>query len=353
MISFYPGPSRVHNEVPKWVFKAHLQGYLSTNHRSEKFRQLVSKTQKLLRKNLKVPADYGCFFVSSATECWEIIAQSLIRESSLHIYNGAFGEKWFNYSQKIKPKATAFSFDFRQPLPLEDLQFDLSPELIALTQNETSNGTQIQAATIESLNSRYADALIALDVTSSLGGLQMPWEYGDIWFGSVQKCLGLPAGMAILICSPRALEVSGSINEHNHYNSLNNIAFHMSNHQTTHTPNVLNIYLLKKVLQKSGSIKKVHKRIEKRFTQWMKFISSLNLIKPLIAENEVQSRTVITLEGAKDDISMIMQESADQGFILGMGYGILKETTLRIANFPAMEKDEIQSLQKFWKHQGY
>ena len=105
MISFYPGPSRVYDEIPKYVKEALAQGILSMNHRSDEFISLSRKTVALLKTKLSIPKDYTIFFTSSATECWEIIAQSIIQKESTHIYNGAFGEKWYDYTKRLHPEA--------------------------------------------------------------------------------------------------------------------------------------------------------------------------------------------------------------------------------------------------------
>ena len=82
MISFYPGPSRVHDEIPGYVKDAHKLGILSINHRSPEFVKMSEKTIRLLKQKLNIPKTYTVFFTSSATECWEIIAQSLITEQA-------------------------------------------------------------------------------------------------------------------------------------------------------------------------------------------------------------------------------------------------------------------------------
>jgi phosphoserine aminotransferase len=93
MISFYPGPSRIRDEIPRYVKEAAKEGILSMNHRSPEFMTLAKKTASLFRKKLSVPSDYTIIYTSSATECWEIIAQSLIVEKSYHFFSGAFGKK--------------------------------------------------------------------------------------------------------------------------------------------------------------------------------------------------------------------------------------------------------------------
>ena len=90
MISFYPGPSRVHDEIPEYVKEACKKGILSINHRSPEFMAISEKTISLLRAKLEIPVDYTVLYTTSATECWEIIAQSVIGKSSYHFFNGAF-----------------------------------------------------------------------------------------------------------------------------------------------------------------------------------------------------------------------------------------------------------------------
>ena len=91
-ISFYPGPSKVYEKVPKYVMDAYQKGILSINHRSPEFEALFQKTTQLLKKKLQIPEEFNIYFTSSATECWEIIAQSFTQKHSFHLYNGAFGE---------------------------------------------------------------------------------------------------------------------------------------------------------------------------------------------------------------------------------------------------------------------
>src|SRR5688572_554876 len=111
MISFYPGPSRVHNEIPEYVKDAYKKGILSINHRSENFMAMAEKTARLLKRKLNIPEDYSIFYTSSATECWEIIAQSLVNNKSYHIFNGAFGQKWFEYTKRLCEGVKSYPFE--------------------------------------------------------------------------------------------------------------------------------------------------------------------------------------------------------------------------------------------------
>ena len=108
-----PGPSAVYPAVRQYLTDAFDEGWLSAGHRSEKVIGLVRQTVADLKTKLNVPQDYTVLFTGSATECWEILAQSLTPRRSFHLYNGDFGEKWFKYAQALRPASTGLQFGAR------------------------------------------------------------------------------------------------------------------------------------------------------------------------------------------------------------------------------------------------
>jgi len=349
MISFYPGPSKVEEKIPQYVKQAHKEGILGMNHRSDEFVSMSSNTIELLKKKLFIPEDYTIFFVSSATECWEIIAQSLMHDTSYHFYNGAFGEKWFEYSKKIHPLSIGYKFDQEAQLKLTDIDLSSDEGIICLTQNETSNGTRISNKRIASIRKSYPNHLIAVDATSSMAGDHLKFENADVWYASVQKCFGLPAGMALMICSPKAIDKAMTINERTHYNSLPIMIDKMKVYQTTHTPNVLNIYLLQQVLKQRKPIDKIHKKLKQRSNQYEKLIANIEGLEVLITNEKVKSHTVTAIKGDPKLVKQIKKDAKASGLLLGNGYGDLADKSFRIANFPAHKNKDIKLLTHFFE----
>ncbi len=346
MISFYPGPSRVYDDIPNYVKDAHRLGILSMNHRSEEFMSMCKDTVSLLKEKLSIPKNYTIMFTSSATECWEVIAQSLIQKESIHIYNGSFGEKWFDYTKRLVSKAKATKFDLQEELNTKT-QFYKTGEVICVTQNETSNGTQISNEIIASIKKQNPNHLTVVDATSSMAGIELDFKAADIWFASVQKCFGLPAGLAIMICSPKAIERIKSIGEKKHYNSLLFMNEMMDKWQTSCTPNVLGIYLLMRTLKKSKAINIIHNQIVTRFYLWEDFFSRSAKLRLLIENGFVRSFTVLTITGDQPLLEKVKADARKKGILLGEGYGAQKKETFRIANFPAIQEKEINKLKKF------
>ena len=349
MISFYPGPSRVHNEIPSYVKDAFKAGIMSINHRSDEFMKMSEKTINLLKQKLNIPKSYTIFFTSSATECWEIIAQSIVTEKSYHLYNGAFGQKWFDYTKRLHPMAVPMPFELNDKLDPKKLIFEQREGIICLTQNETSNGTQVSNSIIKAIKKTNPSYLVAIDATSSMAGIQLDFKSADIWLASVQKCFGLPAGLGLLICSPQALQRSEGIGEKNHYNSLPFMTEMMTKWQTSCTPNVLGIYLLMRVMENSPSINDVHSEVFERYEKWIDFFSGSANLKHLVTKKDVQSYTVIPVTRSLALIQAIKSEAKQKGLLLGEGYGNWKPTSFRVANFPAIQNNEIKILMRFLK----
>jgi phosphoserine aminotransferase len=343
--NFYPGPSKIYPQVAGYFREAIELGVLERNHRSKAFQELFSTTKSLLKSKLNIPLDYEIVIVSSATECWEIIAQSFIKNKSYHFYNGAFGEKWLDYTLKICSKAEGKSFGLDDSIPLQSINRNV--DLIALTHNETSNGTSISERVQKEVRTQFPNGLIAYDATSSMGGIELDWELGDIWFASVQKCFGLPAGMALMVVSPKAIDRAEVMDENGHYNSFNFILKNAKSNQTHHTPNIANIYLLNRLMQNIENISAVYQNLKSRKDQFYSNLRKLEKLKPLVDLNELQSDTVFCLVGESDIIQKLKEKAEKEGFILGNGYGEWKETTIRIANFPAIPNEDYIDLINF------
>ncbi|GAB3010761.1 aminotransferase class V-fold PLP-dependent enzyme [Spirosoma pulveris] len=332
MITFYPGPSKVYPQVADYAADAVHQGIVSLNHRSAGFMDIVKDTVSLLHEKLDIPTDYHIALVSSATECWEIVAQSLTVVSSLHPYNGAFGKKWAEYAYKIKP-----------PVSLSDA------DVLCIVQNETSNGTQVTMETLAQFRRDFS-ALIAVDAVSSMAGIKFDWSLADVWFASVQKCFGLPAGLAVLVYSPAALKRAEEIGENAHYNSLLFIHENFSKFQTPYTPNGLGIYMLMRVLQQLPPIGLVDEITKRRAADWYTFVEkemSSTPFRLLINDPATRSDTVIAVQGHEQEVAIVKKAAQQKGITLGNGYGDWKSTTFRIANFPAITDEEIGTLTQF------
>ncbi|WP_439483128.1 aminotransferase class V-fold PLP-dependent enzyme [Cyclobacterium plantarum] len=347
MLTFAPGPSKVFDKLPEYFQDAYNQGILSANHRSAVFMDLYRDTENLLKKRLEIPADYRLLFTSSATENWEIISQSLVEQASFHVFSGSFGKKWFDFAQNIIPETDSLKLDKNTVLEVADLEVSDAFDFIAITQNETSNATQVSNEIIAGLVRKFPDKMLAVDTTSSMGGIFLDFKLADVWYASVQKCFGLPAGLGLLVLSPKAIAKAKNKGEYGRYNSLNFMLENAANYQTHYTPNVLGIYLLNRVLQDMRPIKEVQEKTEKRMQALEKLVNQSAKLAFLVTNPAARSRTVLGVGGEEAFIKSIKQAAESKGMQMGSGYGPLKPTSFRIANFPAITDEEFDNLIRF------
>ncbi|PTB97788.1 phosphoserine aminotransferase [Marivirga lumbricoides] len=345
MSNFYPGPSQLYPEIGAYLQEAFVSGILEMNHRSEAFMKLDAETKELLHNRLNIPANYQIVFTSSATECWEIISQSFIEKSSLHFYNGAFGEKWFQYAKKIHSETQGLQFSEEGIPDIKDISGQ--QELLAFTHNETSNGTALPFAFQQDVRKQFPHQLIAYDATSSMAGYALKWELGDIWYASVQKCFGLPPGMAIMVVSPEAVARARELKDERYYNSFNYMLANAEKHQTHHTPNITNIFLLNRVLKKRQNIQEIHNQLTGRKQSFYQMIDHFPQLKGHISESKFQSDTVFCIDVTPELLNDLKSAAYKEGIIMGSGYGALKQSTFRIANFPAIQQDDFNRLGNF------
>ncbi|EPR66072.1 Phosphoserine aminotransferase [Cyclobacterium qasimii M12-11B] len=349
ILTFAPGPSKVHDKLPDYFQEAFQLGILSANHRSAVFMDLYKDTERLFKEKLGVPNDYKLLFTSSATENWEIITQSLVLKSSFHIYSGSFGKKWFGFAKHINPDTAALVLDKNTALAVNDLEIGSDFDIIAVTQNETANATQVSNETIAAIGEKYPDKMLAIDTTSSMAGINLDFNLADIWYASVQKCFGLPAGLGVLILSPKAVERAKEKGENGRYNSLNFMLENAANFQTHYTPNVLGIFLLNRVLADMPNIKEVHEKTEARMKTLESIVENSSALDFLVSNPATRSRTVLGVGGEESFIKRIKSEAEANGMQMGSGYGPLKPTSFRIANFPALNDLEFDKLIVFLK----
>jgi phosphoserine aminotransferase len=344
MLSFYPGTSKTHPLLSEFFAEALQKNICSLPHRSEEFSEIYRACRQLFLQKLFMPEDFYLFFVSSATEVWDIINRTYQKDESLHIYSGDFGEKWFLRHQIIAPENTIgqyFHHEDEAVLPDDIEKFSL----ICLTHCETSNGTLISDKFLRELREKNPHAHIALDATSTAGGLRVDWQNIDFYFASVQKCLALPAGLAIFCVRKKIIKAQKTA-----FNAPSILAENAEKFQTHCTPNVLNIFLLQKSLENSFPIPQTEKILRERGERFLAELQTTNL-KTLVRRKSLISPTVFCFFCEKIEREKLFRAAKTNNILLGNGYGRWAENTFRIANFPQHTNEDFEKLTTFLRTQ--
>lgn len=356
-ITYNPGPSQNHPRLSEFVHDALDAGIPALSHRSQQFADIVAETTANLRQLLDIPADYHVWFLASATEAMERIIENTVKRSSHHVVCGAFSQRFATIAQELGKTVGVTPASAADCHEVQNLKLPSDVELLALTHNETSNGTTLDADTLASIRQANPDVLIALDLVSSTPIIPVDLAQVDMAFFSIQKAFGLPPGLAVLIASPRALgkarQLQASGQSIGSYHSFTELAKFAAKSYTPETPNTLAIYLLGRVASDylTQGLPQIQDQLHHQAAQLYRAIDDHPHLKAIVAEQTHRSVTVIVAEVTGGNQTVIDSLSR-HGHQLGRGYAQHKTSHIRIANFPAhlgTTQDLVKHLEQ-WRH---
>src|SRR3984957_13037213 len=120
--------------------------------------------------------------------------------------NGVFGERMCEVAWRHGAEVIRVDAAWGEAVDSDRLlSAHPAPTMIAVVHAETSTGVRNDIA---SLGSGKGDALLLVDMVTSLGGIEVAvdgWSV-DIAYSGTQKCLGVPPGLSPFTASERALE---------------------------------------------------------------------------------------------------------------------------------------------------
>jgi phosphoserine aminotransferase len=213
-------------------------------------------------------------------------------------------------------------------------------ELVAVTHNETSTGMAWPWDELTAWRDAHPGPLLALDVTSSIASMAMDWTRADVWFGSVQKGFGLPAGLGLLLVGPRARERARELGARRRvaaWQDLHAMAAKIEEGQTVETPNVLAIALLARQMRRwdlaaiDVATREKARLVAQRAGDERFFV------------RDARWRSLTThclLVPSPDDC---VRRAREAGFAVGRGYGALRPRSIRIGTFPSVSLRDLDA----------
>ncbi|SMD31909.1 phosphoserine aminotransferase apoenzyme [Reichenbachiella faecimaris] len=348
-IFFTPGPSGLYFTVEQHLKEALRSNIPSISHRSKDYVKMQQETCEALQELLQLPDNFTIGFTSSATEIWDRMSENLIANYSLHFVNGDFSKKFHSAVASHGKNAEARITEAGTHHNLATVEIDKEVELIGLAQNETSTGAAMPVEDINLLRSKYPDPLLAVDAVSSLPIPEFDFHQLDSLYFSVQKSFGLPAGLGVWTFNERCIEKAEKLKSegkyHDSYNSILKIAKMAKKHQTTCTPNVMNIYLLGKVVQDMlrKGIGQIRQEATYKSAVLYHLFESHPKLTSFVTEKKFRSQTVgvAQVQGGSEKL---IEALAKKGLNIGSGYGQFKNQHIRIASFPTHSKEQIEML---------
>ncbi len=348
-IFFTPGPTQMYPGMDEFLKDALEEDVCSISHRSNAFKAIYKHTCDSLRKLIDLPSDYHIFFLGSATESWERIFNSLVESKSFHFVNGSFSKKFHQYGIAAGMDSQKIEAPFGEGFDTTQVNIDPSTDLIAFTNNETSSGVQTPFSSIYPFRESNPDALIAVDVVSSIPYPEINFNKIDTALFSVQKCFGMPAGLGVWLVNERCLERAEQKKSDNRFIGIHHTTQELLKrelgNQTPSTPNVLGIYLLGCVcddmLERGADT--IRKETELKAELLYSFLEASENFDIAVKNEEHRSQTVV-VANTKVAPATINGYLANFNMQIGVGYGDYKNTQVRIANFPAISVSDVERL---------
>ncbi|WP_171233267.1 MULTISPECIES: L-aspartate--glyoxylate aminotransferase BhcA [unclassified Ruegeria] len=212
---FIPGPTN----IPESLRKA--CDMPTIDHRSPLFGQILHPARAGVQKILKSDSAEIFIFPSTGTGGWETALTNTLSagDKVLAARNGMFSHRWIDMCQRHGLNVEIVETSWGEGLPAdryeEILTADTSHEIKAVlaTHNETATGVKSDIAAVrKALNAAGHPAMLFVDGVSSIGSMDFRFdEWGvDVAVTGSQKGFMLPAGLAIVGFSQRAMDATST-----------------------------------------------------------------------------------------------------------------------------------------------
>ncbi|MBE1284064.1 MAG: aminotransferase class V-fold PLP-dependent enzyme [Rhodobacteraceae bacterium] len=209
---FIPGPTNMPEALRRAVDMPTL------DHRSAVFAEILHPARAGVKKVLQSDSAEVFFFPSTGTGGWETAISNTLSSGDhvLAARNGMFSHRWIDLCQRHGLKVQVVETNWGQGIPADKFEEILTEDTshrikaVLATHNETATGVKSDIAAIRrALDAADHPALLLVDGVSSIGSMDFRMEdWGvDIAVTGSQKGFMLPAGLAIVGFSPKAMQM--------------------------------------------------------------------------------------------------------------------------------------------------
>ncbi|GMR12048.1 MAG: alanine--glyoxylate aminotransferase family protein [Gemmatimonadota bacterium] len=346
---FLPGPT----EVSRAVLEAQARPMMG--HRGKDIKELVRELQEGLQVALLTerPVFIG---TSSGTGFMEAGVRNAASQRVLSLTNGAFSERFATIARACGLNVDTLSVEWGEGHDPQMVRERLGKgryEAVTVCHSETSTGVLNPVADIARVVREHDDTLVLVDSVSGAAGTELRTdEWGLDWLltGS-QKAFALPPGLAFGVASERLLERSETLGAKGAYFDLLEYQRQMERFQTPTTPALTLLYSLqaqlRAMLEEGIQARwERHLGMARRCWEWVVHMrEDCGVALEVLAPEGFRSPTVTCVslpEGVGG--TGIVDAMKERGFVIGAGYGRLKDTTIRIGHMGDHTMQELDTL---------
>ena len=341
---FIPGPTQVSPKILAEMARPAI------GHRTEECARLWKGSREMISKVMFTQNEI-VMLTSPASAMMEAAIRNTVSNKSLHLVCGAFSKRWFEIAKSTGVDAIAIEKEMGQGFSAEDLRNALNKcgevDAVTVVHNETSTGVTNPIQNYAEVLKDFPHTLLLVDTVSSMTGSPV---YVDKWgidvclFG-IQKCMALPAGLAIASVSPKALQRAETIKHRGWFLDFLRLKKANEKEQSPTTPSTAHLYALHRQLKNilSEGIEDRWKRHYEMATYVRNWARNLGF--EVFPEEGYRSDTVSCIgRGTGPDFVPALESLKAQGILVSNGYGDLKNKTFRIGHMGEHTLEDIKNL---------
>ena len=345
---FLPGPTEVRPEVLEAQTRAMI------GHRGPDIQEIVGELQDGLKRVFVT--DRPVFISSSsATGLMEAAVRNGASGKVLSLVNGAFSQRFADIARACGLDVDEVAVPWGEahdPAAVAAALAGSGYDALTVVHSETSTGVLNDLPAISSVVAKHADTLLLVDSVTGCGGAELltdAWALDFVLTGS-QKALALPPGLSFGVASEARMERSASVTGKGHYFDLVAFAKNLDKLQTPTTPALSTMYALQVQLRRiadetiEGRWAR-HSAMAERTHAWVDDMRADGAYLRVMAPEGYRSPTVTAVslpEGMSGP--RIVSAMKERGWVIGGGYGKLKETGIRIGHMGDHTVDELNEL---------
>ncbi|HET9728350.1 MAG TPA: phosphoserine transaminase, partial [Acidimicrobiia bacterium] len=294
-----------------------------------------------------LPAGYEVMLGNGgSTAFWDAAVFGLIDSRSTHLVLGEFSAK-FAAAAKGAPHLADPEIIDTPPGATPLLAGSVAGDIYAYPHNETSTGVMVPLHRPDE-----SDALVVVDGTSAAGGLRASGVAFDVYYFAPQKCFASDGGLWLALCSPAALaRIEARAASDRWVPPSLDLGIALENSrldQTYNTPSLATLFLFAYQLEwmlSRGGLEFAASRCDAMAAVVYSWADKHALATPFVTDHTYRSHVTATIDfDAAVDATQLAAELRANGILDVEPYRKLGRNQLRIALFPAIEPDDIETL---------
>ena len=327
---FLPGPTEVRSEVLAAMSRPMIP------HRGKNFEALYSNVNGGLQHAFRTRRPVY-MSTSSASGLMEASIRCAPAGPILSLVNGAFSERFANIARACDRETVVIETPAGTVHEYSAVESALNArEFAAVTvvHSETSTGALTDIAAIAKLAHAHG-AMILVDSVTGLGGAPVEtdaWEVDFVLTGS-QKALALPPGLAFGVASESFILQAQTAHARGLYFDLVEFEQFAHKNQTPNTPAVSLLYAAE-VQMKAIEAEGIEARWARHDAMRVMTESWCELNGLTILATDGSRSPTVTAIRLPDGLTpgAVVKAVSERGFVIGGGYGKMKDVTFRIGH---------------------